>query len=118
MIRGSILGGAAIATGFRGRGQRPDNRRVPPVRINERIRVPEVRVIGEEGEQLGVMDVRVSADVWRRQQREAGERAYAIDPAQREDYVGVTARADQLAKAVFAYDRSDAELRDTLEAKR
>jgi translation initiation factor IF-3 len=31
---------------------------VPPVRINERIRVPEVRVLGEEGEQLGVMDVR------------------------------------------------------------
>jgi len=31
---------------------------VPPVRINERIRVSEVRVIGEEGEQLGVMDVR------------------------------------------------------------
>src|SRR6185503_2559995 len=52
------LGGAAIATGFRGRGQRPDNRRLPPVRVNERIRVPEVRVIGEEGEQLGVMDVR------------------------------------------------------------
>src|SRR5262245_31524494 len=52
------LGGAEIATGFRGRGQRPDNRRLPPVRINERIRVPEVRVIGEEGEQLGVMDVR------------------------------------------------------------
>ena len=52
------LGGAAIATGFRGRGPRPDNRRVPPVRVNERIRVPEVRVIGEEGEQLGVMDVR------------------------------------------------------------
>lgn len=51
-------GGAAIATGFRGRGQRPDNRRVPPVRINERIRVPEVRVIDDEGEQLGVMDIR------------------------------------------------------------
>ena len=31
---------------------------MPPIRINERIRVPEVRVIGEEGEQLGVMDVR------------------------------------------------------------
>jgi translation initiation factor IF-3 len=28
------------------------------VRINERIRVPQVRVIGEESEQLGVMDVR------------------------------------------------------------
>src|SRR5258705_9256271 len=52
------LGGAEIATGFRGRGQRPDNRRLPPVRINERIRVPEVRVIGDEGEQLGVMDTR------------------------------------------------------------
>jgi translation initiation factor IF-3 len=28
------------------------------VRINERIRVPEVRVIGDDGEQLGVMDTR------------------------------------------------------------
>jgi len=28
------------------------------VRINERIRVPQVRVIGEDSEQLGVMDVR------------------------------------------------------------
>src|ERR1700741_2052214 len=52
------LGGAAIATGFRGRGSRPDNRRLPIARINERIRVPEVRVIGDEGEQLGVMDIR------------------------------------------------------------
>ncbi|HEX8891030.1 MAG TPA: translation initiation factor IF-3 [Pyrinomonadaceae bacterium] len=52
------FGGAAIATGFRGRGQRPDNRRQPAARINERIRVPEVRVIGEDGEQLGVMDTR------------------------------------------------------------
>ena len=30
---------------------------MPAVRINERIRVPEVRVIAEEGEQLGVMAV-------------------------------------------------------------
>lgn len=30
---------------------------MPPVRINERIRVPEVRVIGDEGEQLGVMNI-------------------------------------------------------------
>jgi translation initiation factor IF-3 len=51
-------GGAAIATGFRGRGQRPDNRRAPVARINERIRVPEVRVIDEEGQQLGVMETR------------------------------------------------------------
>jgi len=43
---------------FRGRGQRPDNRRAPIARINERIRVPQVRVIGEEGEQLGVLDIR------------------------------------------------------------
>lgn len=51
------LGGAAIATGFRGRGSRPDHRRLPVVRINERIRVPEVRVIGEDGEQLGVLGI-------------------------------------------------------------
>lgn len=51
-------GGELIATGFRGRGQRPDNRRAPATRINDRIRVPEVRVIGDEGEQLGVMDTR------------------------------------------------------------
>jgi translation initiation factor IF-3 len=51
-------GGAPIATGFRGRGQRPDNRRAPATRINERIRVPSVRVIGDDGEQLGVMDTR------------------------------------------------------------
>ena len=62
------LGGAAIATGFRGRGSRPDHRRQPIVRINERIRVPEVRVIGEDGEQLGVMDVRDAI----RQAREKG----------------------------------------------
>lgn len=51
------LGGAAIATGFRGRG-RPDFRRAPVTRINERIRVPQVRVIGDDGEQFGVMDTR------------------------------------------------------------
>ena len=31
---------------------------MPIARINERIRVPQVRVIGEEGEQLGVLDIR------------------------------------------------------------
>jgi translation initiation factor IF-3 len=50
-------GGAAIATGFRGRG-RPDFRRAPVIRINERIRVPQVRVIAEDGEEFGVMDTR------------------------------------------------------------
>jgi translation initiation factor IF-3 len=43
---------------FRGRGNRPDNRRGPQHRTNERIRIPAVRVIGEDGEQLGVMDTR------------------------------------------------------------
>ncbi len=38
----------AIATGFRGRGQRPDHRRQPSAHINDRIRVPEVRVIGDD----------------------------------------------------------------------
>ncbi len=55
--RNSYLGGAAIATGFRGRG-RPDFRRGPVTRINERIRVPQVRVVGDDGEQFGVMDTR------------------------------------------------------------
>ena len=43
---------------FRGRGQRPDNRRGPQHRTNERIRIPAVRVISEDGEALGVMDTR------------------------------------------------------------
>ena len=43
---------------FRGRGNRPDNRRGPQHRTNERIRIPAVRVIGEDGEALGVMDTR------------------------------------------------------------
>ncbi|MFY9622725.1 MAG: translation initiation factor IF-3 [Pyrinomonadaceae bacterium] len=46
-----------MATGFRGRG-RPDFRRGPVTRINERIRVPQVRVIGEDGEQFGVLETR------------------------------------------------------------
>ncbi len=49
-------GGVSINSGFnRGGGwQRRDNRG-PSVRINERIRVKEIRVIDDEGEQLGVM---------------------------------------------------------------
>ncbi|HVS81130.1 MAG TPA: translation initiation factor IF-3 [Pyrinomonadaceae bacterium] len=50
-------GGAAIATGYRGRG-RSDFRRAPATRINERIRVPQVRVVAEDGEEFGVMDTR------------------------------------------------------------
>src|SRR6185295_18612352 len=53
----SFVGGAHIATGFRGRG-RPDFRRGPVIRINERIRVPQVRVIGDDGEQFGLMETR------------------------------------------------------------
>ncbi len=49
-------GGNFIAI-HRGRG-RFDNRRQPIHRTNERIRVPAVRVIGPEGEQIGVMDTR------------------------------------------------------------
>ncbi|HEX9959577.1 MAG TPA: translation initiation factor IF-3 [Pyrinomonadaceae bacterium] len=47
-----------IANGFRGRGNRPPFRREPLHRTNERIRVPAVRVIDEEGEAIGVMDTR------------------------------------------------------------
>jgi translation initiation factor IF-3 len=80
LLEGFNLGGAAIATGFRGRGQRPDNRRVPPVRINERIRVPEVRVIGDEGEQLGVMDVRDAVRAAREKGLDLVEVAPNADP--------------------------------------
>ena len=50
-------GGLSINTGYRGRGHRPDSR-VPAARINDRIRVPEVRVIADDGEQLGIMNTR------------------------------------------------------------
>ena len=74
------LGGAAIATGFRGRGQRPDNRRLPIARINERIRVPQVRVIGEEGEQLGVLDIRDAIRAAREKGLDLVEVAATADP--------------------------------------
>jgi translation initiation factor IF-3 len=68
-------GGAAIATGFRGRG-RPDHRRAPVTRINERIRIPQVRVVGEDGEQLGVMDTRDAI----RRARESGMDLVEVAP--------------------------------------
>jgi translation initiation factor IF-3 len=73
-------GGAAIATGFRGRGQRPDNRRLPAVRINERIRVPQVRVVADEGEQLGVMDIRDAIRTARERGLDLVEVAPTADP--------------------------------------
>jgi translation initiation factor IF-3 len=75
-----MLGGAAIATGFRGRGPRPDNRRMPVARINERIRVPQVRVIGDEGEQLGVMDIRDAIRTAREKGLDLVEVAATADP--------------------------------------
>jgi translation initiation factor IF-3 len=51
----AIPGGEFISNGYQGgyRGRR--DHRGPSVRVNERIRVKEVRVIDEEGQQLGVM---------------------------------------------------------------
>ncbi|MGB9181649.1 MAG: translation initiation factor IF-3 [Pyrinomonadaceae bacterium] len=75
------IGGAEIATGFRGRGgQRPDNRRGPAARINERIRVPQVRVIGDDGEQLGVMDTRDAVRLAREKSLDLVEVAANADP--------------------------------------
>ena len=53
---------------------------MPPVRINDRIRVPEVRVIGEEGEQLGVMDVRDAVRAAREKGLDLVEVAPNADP--------------------------------------
>ncbi len=61
---------------FRGRGNRPDNRRGPQHRTNERIRIPAVRVIGEDGEALGVMDTRDAVQ----KAREAGLDLVEIAP--------------------------------------
>ena len=53
---------------------------MPPVRINDRIRVPEVRVIGDEGEQLGVMDVRDAVRAAREKGLDLVEVAPNADP--------------------------------------
>jgi len=53
---------------------------VPPVRINERIRVPAVRVIGDDGEQLGVMDVRDAVRAAREKGLDLVEVAPNADP--------------------------------------
>ncbi|MDQ3754509.1 MAG: translation initiation factor IF-3 [Acidobacteriota bacterium] len=70
----------AIATGFRGRGQRPDHRRQPSARINDRIRVPEVRVIGDDGEQLGIMNTRAAIQMARERGLDLVEVAATADP--------------------------------------
>src|SRR5437762_1633098 len=72
-------GGAAIATGFRGRG-RPDHRRAPATRINDRIRVPQVRVTTEDGEELGVMDTRDAIRAARERSMDLVEVAPNADP--------------------------------------
>jgi translation initiation factor IF-3 len=50
------------------------------VRINERIRVPEVRVIGEDGEQLGVMNTREAVNRAREKGLDLVEVAAQADP--------------------------------------
>lgn len=46
-----------IATPFRGR-RRPQRREEPKCRINERIRAQEVRLVGPEGDMIGVVSVK------------------------------------------------------------
>src|SRR5947209_377408 len=65
---------------FRGRGGRPDNRRAPATRINERIRVPQVRVIAEDGEQLGIMNTREAVQLARGKGLDLVEVAATADP--------------------------------------
>jgi translation initiation factor IF-3 len=72
-------GGVSIP-GFRGRGYRPDNRRQPATRINDRIRVPEVRVIDDAGEQLGVMNTRDAVRLAREKGLDLVEVAATADP--------------------------------------
>jgi translation initiation factor IF-3 len=53
---------------------------MPAVRVNERIRVAQVRVIGEEGEQLGVMDTRDAVREARERGLDLVEVAPTADP--------------------------------------
>ena len=53
---------------------------MPIARINERIRVPQVRVIGEENEQLGVMDIRDAIRAAREKGLDLVEVAATADP--------------------------------------
>jgi len=53
---------------------------MPIARINERIRVPQVRVIGDEGEQLGVTDVRDAIRAAREKGLDLVEVAATADP--------------------------------------
>ena len=50
------------------------------MRINERIRVPQVRVIGDDGEQLGVMDTRDAVRAAREKGLDLVEVAATADP--------------------------------------
>ena len=50
------------------------------MRINERIRVPEVRVIGDEGEQLGVMNTREAVNLAREKGLDLVEVAPQAEP--------------------------------------
>ena len=50
------------------------------MRINERIRVPEVRVIGEDGEQLGVMNTREAVNLARERGLDLVEVAANAEP--------------------------------------
>lgn len=50
------------------------------MRINERIRAPQIRVIGDEGEQLGVMSVRAAIDIARQRGLDLVEVAPGVNP--------------------------------------
>jgi translation initiation factor IF-3 len=66
--------------GFRGRGPRHHQQRAPQIRINERIRVPQVRVIGADGEQLGILHPRDAVRIAREQGLDLVEVAPNADP--------------------------------------
>ena len=72
--------------------RRPEDRRVPQPqdRINENIRVPQVRLVGEDGEQIGIKST-----------EEAREYAYSKGL----DLVEVAAQADQPVARVMDYGK-------------
>jgi translation initiation factor IF-3 len=92
ILHPSLPGGGFISTGgFSGgggfrpsgggyRGQQRGNQRGPQVRVNERIRAREIRVIDDEGQMIGVMTPHQAIDIARQRGLDLVEIAAQADP--------------------------------------
>ena len=87
----SDFGGVEIATGFRGRGQRPDNRRAPATRIND------------YAEQVA---------------KALKDQGFRVEASLRSEKIGAKIRDAQLQKVPFMLVLGDRELEENVVAVR